>query len=410
MKRILSLILVFAMLLPLGASAKSLEFMMGFDCMYERGEATIEPIALETSPYTKNSRTMVPVRIISERFGAEVSWNGETQEVTIVKDDKTIILTIGSDKASVNGEITALDAAPEEINGRTMVPIRFVSETLGMKVKYVAPTEHVFITDEEPVMTVNGTDIYAETFKALFAYLGIDMEGEDIDYIISDITELIASVYATGTYYRKNASEGIADISGNFRNLADEYHEFEEKTFFVSPLIEVLDNDVFTTEYISSSVNDEILSQANKQYEENYVTAKHVLVTFDGRTKAEAKKIIDTVLKKAKKGDNFDKLIEEYCEDPGMKANPDGYTFTKGQMVEEFEKAAFELKVGEISGIVETTYGYHIIKKEALLPAGEDLINAMAEQINYDIVLENALNESEIAIHKTSAEIAQMLN
>ncbi len=409
MKRILSLILVFIMLLPLGASAKSLEFMMGLDNMYESGN-TVEAFPLETAPYTKNDRTMVPVRIISERFGADVSWNGEKQEVTIIKADKTIVLTIGSDTAFVNGEAVTLDAAAEEVNGRTMVPIRFVSETLGMRVKYVAPTEHVFITDEEPVMTINGVDIFADNFKSLFAYLGIDMSGYDIEYVIDDLTEILIPVYATATLYRNSFKDTLTDISGDFRALTDEYHSFEEKTFLVSPLIEILDNDVFTTQYIASTINEEAIARAEKQYSEDYVTAKHILVTFDGRTKAEAKKIIDAVLKKAKKGDDFDKLIEEYCEDPGVASNPDGYTFTKGQMVEEFEKAAFELKVGEISDVIETAYGYHIIKKEALLPAQKDMINAMAEQINYNTVLENALSEAKISIFKTSSEIAKLLN
>ena len=409
MKKFLSLVLAFIMLLPVASSAKSLEFMMNYDKMYEKSEA-IEAFTLETSPYTKNGRTMIPVRIISERFGASVEWNGEKQEVTIIKGDKMIVLTIGSEIAFVNGEAVTLDAPAEEINGRTMVPIRFISETLGMRVKYVAPTEHVFITDEEPVMNINGVDIFADNFRSLFAYLGIDVSGNDIEYVIEDLTEILVPVYAAATLYRNSSTHTLTDTSGDFHALADEYHSFEEKSFLVSPLIEILDNDVFTTQYIASTITDEATYEAEKQYSENYVTAKHVLVTFDGRTKSEAKKIIDTVLKKAKKGEDFDKLVAEYCEDPGMKVNSDGYTFTKGQMVEEFEKAAFELKTGEISDVVETTYGYHIIKKEALLPAEEDLIKALAEQINYNLVLENALSEAKISIYKSSSEIAELLN
>jgi Parvulin-like peptidyl-prolyl isomerase len=100
------------------------------------------------------------------------------------------------------------------------------------------------------------------------------------------------------------------------------------------------------------------------------VTAKHILIsTLDtsgaqlAQDKKDAvKKKAEDILSQLKAGADFDKLMSEYSEDPGLKSYPNGYTFSKGQMIQDFEDAAFALKPGEISGIVETKYGYHIIK------------------------------------------------
>lgn len=63
----------------------------------------------------------------------------------------------------------------------------------------------------------------------------------------------------------------------------------------------------------------------------------------------------------------FTQLADEHSEDTGRASNPDGYVFGKGEMVQEFEDAANALEPGQVSGIVETTYGYHIILRKDLL-------------------------------------------
>ena len=107
-------------------------------------------------------------------------------------------------------------------------------------------------------------------------------------------------------------------------------------------------------------------TEIKKYLDENYVQAQHILISTEGLDddqKAEKLQLAKDVLKKAKNGGDFEALVKEYGEDPGMEANPEGYLFTKGEMVAEFEKAAFDLKTGAISGVVETAYGYHIIKR-----------------------------------------------
>ena len=75
---------------------------------------------------------MVPIRALTESFGAEVDFKDNV--VTIVDGDTTIVMTIGETTYTVNGEEKTMDVAPEITNDRTYVPVRFVGEALGFKV------------------------------------------------------------------------------------------------------------------------------------------------------------------------------------------------------------------------------------------------------------------------------------
>jgi peptidyl-prolyl cis-trans isomerase C len=87
----------------------------------------------------------------------------------------------------------------------------------------------------------------------------------------------------------------------------------------------------------------------------NKVHCAHILV----KTEKEANK----VLERLKKGDKFSKIAKEVSLCPSKKRGGDLGTFGRGQMVKEFEKAAFALQKGQISPIVKTKFGYHIIKR-----------------------------------------------
>jgi parvulin-like peptidyl-prolyl isomerase len=95
-------------------------------------------------------------------------------------------------------------------------------------------------------------------------------------------------------------------------------------------------------------------------------SVRHILLITQNKAdqeKAEARKKIEDLLARAKAGEDFAELAKKHSEDPGSKDNGGLYEdFPRGQMVKPFEDAAFSLPVGAISGIVETTFGYHIIK------------------------------------------------
>jgi foldase protein PrsA len=113
-----------------------------------------------------------------------------------------------------------------------------------------------------------------------------------------------------------------------------------------------------------SQVTDEEILEAYQQ--DKTASVQHILLKTIGKSdseKIEIRKRMEDILAKAKNGADFTQLATEYSEDPGS-AQKGGLieNFTKGQMVKPFEEASFSVPVGQISDIVETRYGYHIIK------------------------------------------------
>ena len=104
------------------------------------------------------------------------------------------------------------------------------------------------------------------------------------------------------------------------------------------------------------------------------VKASHILIKVDPKAdsaqKAEAKKKIDMVQAKLQKGEDFGALAKEYSEGPSAPKGGDLGYFSRGQMVKPFEDAAFAMKPGEVSGMVETRFGYHLIKVTDKTPEG----------------------------------------
>lgn len=117
--------------------SNELVLLLGTNKAYVNGnKQVIDQDDSNVKPILKNDRTLVPVRFISESFGANVKWDGKTKTVSINHDDKDIELIIGAQLIKVNDEIIVLDVAPEIINNRTFLPLRAFSESLGKEVFY----------------------------------------------------------------------------------------------------------------------------------------------------------------------------------------------------------------------------------------------------------------------------------
>ena len=125
--------------------------------------------------------------------------------------------------------------------------------------------------------------------------------------------------------------------------------------------------------------------QVKRYYDENtakmqtpeMVRASHVLLAtrdpvggeeFSDAKKKEKRELIEKLLERARKGEDFAALAKEFSEDPGSREKGGEYTFARGQMVPEFEKAAFALQTNQVSEVVTTQFGYHIVKLSQRIP------------------------------------------
>lgn len=95
---------------------------------------------------TNANRTFVPLRFVAEALGSNVDWDSSKQTAIVNKDDVTISMKIGSNRPEVNGSVKNIDAPARLMNGRTMVPLRFVSEVQGANVEWVGQERAVYIT------------------------------------------------------------------------------------------------------------------------------------------------------------------------------------------------------------------------------------------------------------------------
>lgn len=103
-------------------------------------------LTFDVPPQMVDGRTLVPLRAIFEALGAEVDWNDATRTITATKDATTVVLALGSTTPTVNGQTVTIDVPAAAIDGRTLVPLRFVAESFGVEVNWDGDTRTVTIT------------------------------------------------------------------------------------------------------------------------------------------------------------------------------------------------------------------------------------------------------------------------
>lgn len=222
-------------------------------------------------------------------------------------------------------------------------------------------------------------------------YLGIELTSDDLDAI-------------------KNVKDSLIKQYGGDNG----YKEFLKQQNIDDSFIDMLCKSMICSEKLGDlAVEQSPVTDAEREaaFENNY-KAKHILIlTVDENTmqplsdeeQQQAKATADELYQRVLSGEDFDTLMNEYSQDPGLAANPDGYVFSAGDMVAEFESCVEGLQVGQI-GFVRSDFGYHIIKRLALdMSEVEDKITAQVRSQKLGDAMEGWKSEAGFTVVKNNS-------
>ncbi|USK60126.1 peptidylprolyl isomerase [Peribacillus asahii] len=259
--------------------------------------------------------------------------------------------------------------------------------TSTAKNEAVATVDGSKITKEElydELVASYGTD----TLNTMITNKMIELEAKKQNVTVSDEDIQKELDVLIEQYGDEETLKGQLEASGSsMDDLKDDIVQYLQTRKLIEPSIKITDEEIKT--YFEE--NKDSLGQAEQ------VEASHILV--------EDKATAEEVLKKLENGGDFAELAKEYSTDEGSAANGGslGY-FGKGQMVAEFEDAAFKLEVGKISEPVKTEHGYHIIKVTDKKEAKEATLKDSKEQIKETLLTEKLQTEYATWLQKKEEE------
>jgi peptidyl-prolyl cis-trans isomerase C len=266
---------------------------------------------------------------------------------------------------------------------------------------------NVSAKDDDVVAKVGDRKITISEFNKMLGYL--DSEKQKLIEKNPQLKENLLQQYIQGIVISKLAK----------KKGFDKNPELKEQ-------LEMIKDNYIAIEYLKKEVTNkvEVSEEDIKSYYESHkdefktpemVRSRHILIKTDpsasDNDKKKAREKAEDILKKIKAGEDFAKLASDVSDDTGSK--PKGGElgfFPKGRMVKSFEDAAFSLKPGEVSGIVETQFGYHIIKVEEKKEPGMEPFDTAKEKIKQKLLqersktkvtefIEKAMKDANIEVH-----------
>ena len=251
-------------------------------------------------------------------------------------------------------------------------------------------------------------DLLEEKLKQfLFAFMEVTDQEVLEHYTFANEKIKILFVQFKPEDFKKSVKAEQAALEAYFKNHQEDYRVPEKiKISYI-----VIDPEAFREEVkvADLEITEYYEYHMDKFSQPQQVKARHILFKLDpSATKEEEQRVrekAEKVLKEARQGGDFAALAEKYSEGPTKSKGGDLGYFSRGKMLEAFEEVAFRLKKGEISDLVRTKYGFHIIKVEDIRKAKTQALNEVKDQIVEDLIKSNS---AELAHEKGLNLIDQM--
>ncbi len=329
-----------------------------------------------------------------EKESAQQPKEPTVKPATPVEKEPAAAVEVKAAPVTVNGQPISEDMIAAEVNKRVEA------------MKKRAPEGQPFPDDQKNRVRMGVIDL-------LVQQTALNQLAEKHNVSVSD-EKVMEEITKIAEQQGKTLDEVQAEISG-YGMTMDDLKSQVRPQIVMKELADAFQND----EAMASEAKT--FYDANPNYFEKpeQVRASHVLIKMDPAATEEEKAAVkakaEEVLAKAKAGDDFAALAKEYSEDPGSKDKGGEYTFGRGKMVKPFEDTAFALEVGAVSDLVETQFGYHIIKlSEKMEAITESLEDAKPKIISF--LLQKQLREgtkveysaAEQALRDSAAQQQQM--
>lgn len=261
--------------------------------------------------------------------------------------------------------------------------------------------------DAEIVAKIGDKKITVADFERILGYVDTERQKllEKNPQLKEALLKQIVQSMVIADLAKKKGFDKKADVKDQLKLFSDGFLANEYLKKEVASKITVSDDDM---KLYYDGHKDEFKTPET-------VRARHILVRVDTSAsesdKKKAKEKTEDILKKIKSGEDFVKLASEMSDDPGSKSKGgDLGFFSRGRMIKPFEDAAFSLKPGEVSDVIETQFGYHIIKVEEKKDEAIETFDAVKERINQKLLqdqiksqvtdfIEKAMKDAKVEMH-----------